>query len=73
MDRLVNALGLGLFSVRNSTETCTGKQSNTTGDNGGLIRKYIALKVRAKYNAIELHRTFHHDHGRTIGKLVLDL
>lgn len=37
MDRLVNSLSLGLFCVWNSTETCTGKQSDTAGDDGGLI------------------------------------
>ena len=73
MNRLINALGLGLFSVGNSTKTCTGKQSDTTGDNGGLIRKYIALKIRGKYNAIQLRRTLNQDHGRTVNKLVLDL
>lgn len=72
MDRLVDSVTLAL-SIGNSAQTCARQQSDATGDHTRLVRDDISKQIARDNHAVQAGRVLHHDHGRTVNELMLDL
>ncbi len=71
MDRLVDAVALAL-AIGNTAETGTGKQTNATGDDTGLVGDDVTKQVASDNDTVEESGLLDHDHGSAVNELMLN-